>query len=134
MTRKAIQGSIIERKKEIENLIKKQWSRKDIVQYSAKKWNLKTRIVDEYINSIKKNMVKAIEKHTLITVESILREIEDIQSLSREAEDFRTALKSIIEKAKIAGVYTEGLKLIKDVQDLTIEEIDELLKEKSKKP
>ena len=132
--KKSTKKAVMDRVNEVEELLSRNYPHKDILRYITEKYTIGKDQVEKDITKVNQKWAAEYSAESKDRLIKILNKMQRVGSKAFESGDFRTAKSALIDEAKLTNVYIEGVKLIKDVPDLTLEEIDELLKEKSKKP
>ena len=120
---KSTNAQILERVKEVVNLLIKGDSREDILQYSAENWKVKERQTDSYIKKAKKHIEEKVGKEIEYTFGLTLIRLNQLYKKSTEKKDYKTALAIQKELALLHNLYNnkieenENFKFINNVPD-----------------
>ena len=128
-SRKSGHIEALNRESKIEDLLLDGLKHKDIVRYSAEKWNIKSRQVEKYITKINKRWDKTFsEDHRENLIESINRR-KRLYIRALEKKDIRTANAIQDSIDKLRGLFKEQIEISGSLGALSQAETKAMLKD-----
>jgi len=113
---KSTNAQILERVKEVINLLINGNSREDIVQYCTAQWKIKERQTDTYIKKAKKHIEEKVEKEIDYNFNLTILRMNNLYKKSIDKKDYKTALSIQKELAQLLQLYDTKLKIETDVK------------------